>query len=427
MSKYLGHYSDPGSISIPNWLKDEVKKAFKDNKFYKADGTLYQCTRVHFSTKEMPRPGVRGKYSFPSLCEDLNEVKHILSPTMDPVEETTLYRAFGGKQKTKKNPIKTELLDLLCLYAIGKGFTVCKSEGFSFEIDAYYNNKLGIAVVNNNRVFTPEEIYVIHKKLLNHKNNDDILTGRIEAEKAFDEIGYAPLIVKDLFSFNILSNLRGRVADVIKDYEGIPTGELTTIFQLHLVECAIKDAYENKNDIMVFKEHLKSAQTHLTSVPHLHQSTESYYYWSGRYYLEAWWMTKDSNNISNLRRALYFFNKANVEKPDGWWLLAYICITKRILSQEYSKELNSCLGLIKKRREDDPLLVSAKIYLIIAQIMEDDYLKKNDLLPLLNQIDRPKSITDLEDTVKHYIDLIFFKQHELSLKYINIIENWLSA
>ncbi|MDB5088593.1 MAG: hypothetical protein JWR09_2587 [Mucilaginibacter sp.] len=271
-----------------------------------------------------------------------------------------------------------------------------------------------------------EEIRNTHKNLLEYNNNDDIPTGRLEAEKAFKRFGYSPIIIKDLFRFNMRLSKWGRISQVIEECKIEQSDELKTIFELGLAESKIKEAYQYKHDKLPFQALLKEADTHIGLVPISFQESENYYYWTGRYYLESWWITWKSGNVSLLGQALDNFTDAlKLAGPNAWWLLAYICIVKNIQDKNFKTDLDTCKTAVIKRRNLHQRLVSAKIYLITSQILEDICCNKNDLPVLLKSISKPNSTTDFEDTILHHVELIFYKEEKMSDRYKSIIKEWL--
>lgn len=225
-----------------------------------------------------------------------------------------------------------------------------------------------------------DDIYIVHKRLVEYNNNDDIPKGRIEAEKAFVTFQYKTPIITDVLKFSMRVSWWLRIRQIIDLCNIEPSDELKTIFELHLAECEIKEAYQNRSEKELFISKLEKAQLHLAKVPVVYQNSENYYYWVGRWYLEYWWITIQTNNKSKLRLALDNLCKAmEVAQSKKWWLLSYVCIIKKSLKQKFTEELNSFKIAINKRREKHPLLVSAKIYSITYQILEDYYTKKTGL------------------------------------------------
>jgi hypothetical protein len=286
---------------------------------------------------------------------------------------------------------------------------------------------IGIQGSESHVGFTTQEINETHKRLRDYNNNDDIPTGRLEAEVAFITYRYRyPKIIKDLFMFNMRQMRWARINQVIEACDIEQSEELKTIFELHLAECEIKKALQNKDNKHSFLEKLNEAEKHLGLVPPDFQQSENYYYWTGRCYLESWWITRDSKNISILGQALDNFKWAlNIAGPDSWWLLIYICIVKSIQLKKFRTELDSFKTAVNKRRIKHPRLASAKIYLITGQILDDYCDNKNDLPVVLKSISKPNSTTDFEDTILHHIELIFYKDEIMCDRYGNIVREWL--
>ncbi|HZZ74666.1 MAG TPA: hypothetical protein VFE04_02025 [Puia sp.] len=265
---------------------------------------------------------------------------------------------------------------------------------------------------------------LINERLQQLYKTDYIDIGVKEANRAYEIHGPDYKLLRHLFRFNLRDKnwekVRATVAAL--DMETL-SDQLVTLCQLALFECELRESYVlYRKDKAELVARIRKAKQFLNAVPLSQQDYEEYYYWSGRWFLETWYVG-GNNDMAILKSALSCMEKT-IAKKDKWFYLCYQCIILKLLKHDGRKtEIDRFFQIMKKQRDESPDQPSIRTYSITSFLLKKD---TASLKSYLRKINKPTSPSDFQSTIFQHIDLVFYFSKVKNRKYKKMLRKWVA-